>query len=126
MKKFIWGTAAVVLLVLLGGCASLLDLFKGKQEEEPVVDVASFTNGMMMKNIIKITDDELPKTNVIVSPDGTKVLYCETKWAIEDGQARVLFDIVLLRNLPSSAKTSLGTNGNAFTPGWAANNTNFL
>jgi Tol biopolymer transport system component len=127
MKKFFWGTATVVLLVLLGGCASLLALIGGKQEEEePVIDVASFTNGMLMKNIVKITDDELQKNNVVVSPDGTKVLYCETKTAVQDGQTRVLSDIILLRNLPSSAKTSLGTNGNAFTPGWTANNTNFL
>jgi Tol biopolymer transport system component len=68
------------------------------------------------------------KTNPAVSPDGTKLLYCETKTAIntESSQAVIQSDIVMLRNVNSSAKTPLITTGNAFTPGWYEDSNRFL
>jgi Tol biopolymer transport system component len=117
-KSFFVGTPALTLafVFMMTGCA----LFSGKKADEAVIDVASFTNSQMMRSVTRITEDGLPKTFPQISPDGTKLLYQEIN---EDtGQS----NIILLRNLPSSAKTPLVTTGNAYTPGWYEDSARFL
>jgi len=124
----------IVLTLVLGGCA-LLDLILPNSNQQPIqqqgddiIDVASFTNRSMLQTVTMVTDDGLPKTRPVVSPDGTKLLYCETKTAYnqELGQNTTQSDIILLRNVNSAAKTPLVTTGNAFTPGWYEDSTRYL
>jgi Tol biopolymer transport system component len=110
-----------IIISSLSSCSTLLGLFGfGKPEAEVVVDIASFTNSQLLQGVTRITDDGLPKSSPVISPDGTKLLYCEVK---PDTGAS---DIVLLRNVNSSAKTPLVTTGNAFTPGWYEDSTKLL
>ena len=113
--------------LILNGCALLQGLLGGSAPEE-VIDVASFTNRSMLQSVSRVTEDGLPKTDPVISPDGTKLLYCETK-RVKDtatGQETTQSDIVMLRNVNSSAKTPLVTTGNAFTPGWYEDSTRIL
>ena len=119
------------LLVLLMACGLILDSCahrRRKSAPEEVIDVANFTNRSMMQAVSRVTDDGLSKDFPVVSPDGTKLLYCETRTVrnASTGQATTQSDIVMLRNVSSSAKTPLVTTGNAFTPGWYEDSTRFL
>ena len=131
MKK---GRILVVGLTgLLIACGLILDSCAHRRRRnsrpapvEDVIDVANFTNRSMLQMVSRVTEDGLTKTNPVVSPDGTKLLYCETKTVMDNGAATTHSDIVMLRNVNSSAKTPLVTTGNAFTPGWYEDSTRYL
>jgi len=129
-KLLIVGLIALLMAagMILAGCTLFQGLFKKAEPEEEGIDVASFTNRSMLQAVTRVTDDGLPKTSPVVSPDGSKLLYCETKMAVMDaaGQITTQSDIVMLRNVNSSAKTPLVTTGNAFTPGWYEDSTRYL
>jgi len=125
-KVVIIGIICVVITISLG-LGSCLSLFGGRTVEEGI-DVANFVNRSMLLGTVMITDDGIPKRSPVVSPDGSRLLYCETR-VVRDaatGQDVTQSDIVMLRNVNSPAKTPLITTGNAFTPGWYDDNTRFL
>ena len=137
MKKgnfYITGLLAMMMVcgLILNGCALFSRLFGKAAPEEEAIDVASFTNRAMLQAVSRITDDGMPKTDPIVSPDGTKLLYCETKTVkdTDTGLETTSSDIVMLRNVNSSnssvLKSPLVTTGNAFTPGWYEDSTRYL
>jgi len=110
---FFMGASAVVLslfLLVFSACSSTGDA---------AVDIASFTNRSLMNAVTRITDDGLPKSHSAISPDGTRLLYNEVR-------ANNQTDIMMLRNVNSSAKTPLVTTGNAFAPSWYEDNVRFL
>ena len=93
-------------IVMLGGCAS-----------KPVtVDV--FWDTSLLQNVTRLTDDGLLKSWAKISPDGTKMLYCE---ANKHSQ----WNIILLRDVTVPAKTPLITDS-AYAPSWYENNNNYL
>jgi Tol biopolymer transport system component len=126
----------MVFMLIMGGCAFLDELINRpvpiediiKNDAVDAIDISNFTNRSMLQGVTQITFDELEKTNPVVSPDGTKLLYCETKASLNQGtsQTTIQSDIIMLRNINSSAKTPLVTTGNAFTPGWYEDSTRFL
>jgi len=103
---------SLALAMALAGCASWGD--------DVSVDVASFTNRSLLQAVTRITDDGMLKSHPAVAPDGSKLLYTEIK--ADTGES----NIMLLRNVNSSAKTPLVTTGNAYTPGWFGDSTRFL
>jgi len=109
---FFMGTSAVILTLILAfsACASAGDV---------EVDIASFTNRSLMSAVTRITDDGLRKSHSVISPDGTRLLYNEVR---PNNQ----YDIMMLRNVNSSAKTPLVTTGNALSPSWYEDNVRFL
>ena len=118
---------ALALMSVLCSCM-LLDLFKKSAPEEEVIDIANFTNRSMLLSARRVTEDGLLKTNPVISPDGSRLLYCEEKTVKDSvtGLDVIHSDIVMLRNVNSSAKTPLVSTGNGFTPGWYEDNTRYL
>jgi TolB protein len=109
MKKQVM--ALVVLTGLLAaGCAG----FGGKKTGEEV----TFWDPALLSNVTRITNDGLFKEWANISPDGTKLMYCERK------NNSGLWDIVLLRDVNSPAKTILIKDG--FAPAWYENSNNFI
>lgn len=104
---------SLALVLVLGGCAFL-------QQGDDVVDVANFTNSSLMQSVSRVTEDGIKKAHPAISPDGTKLLY--TEYRPDTGQS----DIMMLRNVNSSAKTPLVTSGYATTPSWYEDSTRFL
>jgi Tol biopolymer transport system component len=102
--------------LLLGACAG----FGGKNKQDTAVDVASFINRSILQAVTRVTDDGQLKSYPIIAPDGSKLLYTEIK--ADTGQS----NIMMLRNVNSSAKTPLVTSGNAFTPAWYEDSNRFL
>ncbi|MDR0303104.1 MAG: hypothetical protein LBI04_12435 [Treponema sp.] len=115
----------ITFVLVMGGCALL---FGGKKGEEDVIDIANFTNRSMLQAVSRVTDDGQEKDSPLVSPDGSRLLYCErqTVFNKETNQWMIQSNIVMLRNVNSSAKTPLVTTGNAFTPGWYEDSTRYL
>jgi Tol biopolymer transport system component len=114
----------------MSSCA-LINLFRRTPRAAPVeevIDVANFTNSAMLLGTVRITDDGLPKMSPVVSPDGSRLMYCETSMVRDatTGQNVMQSNIILLRNINTAAKTPLITTGNAFSPGWYDDNTRFL
>jgi Tol biopolymer transport system component len=109
-SRFCTVAAAFLALVIImtGGCAS-----SGAKS----VDV--FWDTALMQNVTRLTDDGLQKAYAKISPDGTKMLYCEM--AKNDSQ----YKIMLLRDVTVPAKTPL-INDSAYTPAWYGNNINFV
>jgi TolB protein len=96
-------------IIMMGGCAS---------SKTTRVDV--FWDTALMQNVTRLTDDGLEKAWAKISPDGTKMLYCEI--AKNDS----LYKIMLLRDVTVPAKTPLiNDNFSAYTPAWYGNNINF-
>jgi TolB protein len=110
MKKHV-----IVLAVLTGflsaGCAGL---FGAKKTGEDI----TFWDTATLLNVSRITNDGLFKDWATISPDGTKLMYCERK--TNNG----LWDIVLLRDVNSPAKTALIKDG--FRPAWYENSSAFM
>jgi len=96
-------------IIMMGGCAS--------SSKAKTVDV--FWDTALMQNVTRLTDDGLEKAWAKISPDGTKMLYCEM--AKNDSQ----YKIMLLRDVTVPAKTPL-INDSACTPAWYGNNINFV
>jgi TolB protein len=95
---------------LVAGCAGL---FAKKGED------VTFWDPSLLSNVVRITNDGLFKDWASISPDGTKLIYCEREKA--DG----LRNIVLLRDVNSPAKTTLIKDG-AFSPAWYENSSTFI
>jgi TolB protein len=72
-----------------------------------------------LSNVTRITNDGLLKDYANISPDGTKLIYCEREK--DDG----LRNIVLLRDVNSPAKTTLIKDG-AYAPAWYENSSTFI
>ncbi|MDR1353468.1 MAG: hypothetical protein LBK05_09325 [Treponema sp.] len=112
MKKQVIVLVLVVLAAfLVAGCAGL---FAKKTKEE-----VTFWDPALLSNVSRITNDGLFKDWANVSPDGTKLIYCEREKS--DG----LRNIVLLRDVSSSAKTTLLKDG-GFAPAWYENSSTFI
>jgi TolB protein len=101
----------VLAAFLITGCAGL---FARKTGEE-----VTFWDPALLSNVTRITNDGLFKYWAAISPDGTKLIYCEREK--DDG----LWNIVLLRDVNSPAKTTLIKDG-AFAPAWYENSSTFI
>jgi TolB protein len=114
MKKQVM--ALVVLMAfLVSGCAVFSGLFGSKNTGEEV----TFWDPSLLSNVSRITSDGLIKDWANISPDGTKLIYCERE------KADALWDIVLLRDVNSPAKTTL-IKGGGFAPAWYENSSTFI
>jgi len=113
IKHRLCTTAAALLslaVIMMGGCAS---------SKATRVDV--FWDTALMQNVTRLTDDGLEKAWAKISPDGTKMLYCEMPK--NDSQ----YKIMLLRDVTVPAKTPLiNDNFSVYTPAWYSNNSNFV
>lgn len=108
----IFNMLVALIVIMLGGCSSAPE-----KVEEKVYDV--FYNTSILQNVIRLTNDGVSKFLPRVSPDGTKMLYCERA---TNGQ----ISIILLRDVNNSVKTPLITGGYAYDPAWSENNNHFL
>ena len=90
----------IVLFVFLGiGCGTA---------ERAVVQTDVSFNSNTLQNVQKVTDDKLRKDWLAISPDSTKMLYCESEetklnvrlWADD-------YKVVFIRNIATAAKTPL-------------------
>ncbi|MDR1505801.1 MAG: hypothetical protein LBI67_01725 [Treponema sp.] len=97
--------------VLIAGCAGLFGSRKVGEE-------VTFWDASLLSNVTRITNDGLFKGWAKISPDGTKLIYCERK--TNNG----LWDIVLLRDVNSPAKTTVLKDG--FQPAWYENSSTFI
>jgi TolB protein len=83
----------------------------------------------LLAGVSVITDDKLSKDWVKVSPDGTKLLYCESDKVVSpsdlSGTDYNYWNIMLLRDVSVAAKTPLVTDY-AYAPAWYENNTSFI
>lgn len=114
--KLFWKEFGVSLCaaVMVIGCAT------AKTADIITYDSAS------LANVIRVTDNKFRKDAVQVSPDGTKILYCEAN--ITDVGASVAFSqfsIMLLRDASLSSKTPLITDP-SFGPIWYSDNAGFV
>ena len=93
-----------------------------KAVEEATITFDSST----LQGVSKITDDRLRKDKLSISPDGSKLLYCESE--VQDlsvGLYTEDFKIVLIRNIGSGTKTPLITDS-SFYPAWFDDNATFV
>ena len=102
----------LLLLVALGSC-SLLSFLK----KDDTTEVTQFWDSSQMQAVTKITNDGTYKAWAKVSPDGTQLLYSER-------DKNNIWNVALLRNVNSPAKTQLAAN--ASCPAWYENNTQFV
>jgi TolB protein len=115
-RAFGRGIVAVVALFVieLAGCAS-----------QPATDVTITVVSSTLQNVTRVTDNTFRKSSVKVSPDGTKLLYCEANET--DPKTTLYFDdfrIMLLRDINISAKTPL-VNDPSYGPVWFDDNNGF-
>jgi TolB protein len=96
----------VLIAIMMGGCPS----------SPSTVDV--FWDTSLLQNVTRLTDDGLEKHWARVSPDGSKMLYCEFS-------KKSQWNVILLRDVTVPAKTPLVTDY-AYAPAWYNNNNNFL
>jgi TolB protein len=104
---------AVLFIISLAGCAT--------QATDVTITVASST----LQNVTRVTDNRFRKSSVKVSPDGTKLLYCEANET--DPNVTLYLDdfrIMLLRDINISAKTPL-VNDPSYGPVWFDDNSGF-
>jgi TolB protein len=128
-KRNYWLRFAALLLVAVAalglvGCS----LFGAKETETKLDRDTIFWDQSLLSGVQRVTDDNLAKDWARISPDGTKLLYCETDRRVSRGDRFGFrnWNIVLLHNVRSMAKTDLVTSGNARTPAWSDNNVNFF
>jgi TolB protein len=110
------GIAVVIALFVIGltACAS-------QQVTDVTITVASST----LQNVTRVTDNKFRKSSIRVSPDGTKLLYCEANET--DPGVTLYFDdfrIMLLRNINISSKTPLVSDP-SYGPVWFDDNSGF-
>jgi TolB protein len=105
---------AMALVILAGFLAAGCAGFGAKKTGEEV----TFWDPALLSNVSRITNDGLFKDWATISPDGTKLIYCERK------TSNGLWDIVLLRDVNSPAKTALIKDG--FAPAWYENSSAFI
>jgi TolB protein len=108
----------VSVLCVLGGCAS-----------DPQTSGAITYDTALLTGVSVITDDKLSKNWVKASPDGTKLLYCESSKVVSRSDLMDVnykyWNIMLLRDANIAAKTPLVTDY-AYIPAWYENNTGFI
>ncbi|MDR1443472.1 MAG: hypothetical protein LBI94_01195 [Treponema sp.] len=115
MKKLVM-VLVVLAAFLITGCAALSGLF-GKGNTGTVEEV-TFWDPALLSNVTRITNDGLFKEYANISPDGTKLIYSERK--TNNG----LWDIVLLRDVNSPAKTTILKDGSQAS--WYENSNGFI
>jgi TolB protein len=104
---------------VLGGCAS-----------NPQTSGGAITyDTALLTGVSVITDDKLSKDWVKASPDGTKLLYCESSKVVSRSDLTEVgynyWNIMFLRDANIAAKTPLITDY-AYAPAWYENNTGFI
>jgi TolB protein len=116
MKKIWLAPAFWIVLCVLDGCASA-----------PTGAISYDT--ALLTGVSVVTDDKLSKDWVKVSPDGGKILYCESDKIVSpsdlSGIGYNYWNIMLLRDAAVAAKTPLVTDY-AYAPAWYENNSNFI
>jgi TolB protein len=83
-------------------------------------------NSASLSNVIRVTDNHFRKDAVRVSPDGSKILYCEAN--VTNVDTSVSFDqfsVMLLRDANLSSKTPVVTDP-SFGPIWYDDNAGFI
>jgi TolB protein len=109
--------AVLVFLLFLAGCETT------SLEDSITYDSAT------LQNVSRITDDGISKDWVEVSPDGGKILYCESerllRWSDISNELVSSFKIILLRDAARAAKTPL-VNDISYAPAWYEDNINFV
>ena len=104
-RVLVLGIGAVMLAINFSSCAGLMSLFSGGKRNVQT-DVSFDSN--TLQNVQKVTDDKLRKDWLAISPDSTKMLYCESEetklnvglWADD-------YKVVFIRNIATAAKTPL-------------------
>jgi Tol biopolymer transport system component len=113
-KKFGYFLGTMLVIVcFFAGCATR------------TADIISYDSATL-QNVVRVTDNKLRKDAVRVSPDGSKILYCEA--AISDVDAWLSFDqfsVMLLRDANLSAKTPIVSDA-SFGPVWYDDNVGFI
>jgi TolB protein len=113
-KKSFWFFGTMLVFgVFLAGCAT-------RTADSMTYDSAT------LQDVIRVTDNGLRKDAVRVSPDGSKILYCEAN--VKKVNTYVSYDqfsVMLLRNANLSAKTPVVTDP-SFGPVWYADNSAFV
>ncbi|MDR0710675.1 MAG: hypothetical protein LBF77_11485 [Spirochaetaceae bacterium] len=113
-KKWLRHSISVFIILVFG----FLAIGSGTQDKAVITEI-TYDAGTL-QNVTRITDDKVRKDWVSVSPDGSKLLYCET----DSANASVFaedFKIVLLRNIATAAKTPL-VNDSSYAPVWFDDN----
>jgi TolB protein len=88
-------------------------------------DIISYDSATL-QNVVRVTDNKLRKDAVRVSPDGSKILYCEAN--VTDVDAGLSFDrfsVMLLSDAILSAKTPIVADP-SFGPIWYDDNIGFI
>jgi TolB protein len=104
---------AVFCAASLAGCATR------------TADIITYDSASL-SNVIRVTDNRFRKDAVRVSPDGSKILYCEANVTSVD--ASISFDqfsVMLLRDANLSSKTPVVTDP-SFGPIWYDDNAGFI
>jgi TolB protein len=82
-----------------------------------------------LQNVSRITDDGLSKHWAVISPDGAKMLYCESdrKVAMPEFSDSLVnnYTLVLLKDSSKAAKTPL-VSDLSYSPAWYEDNINFV
>ncbi|MDR1215338.1 MAG: hypothetical protein LBK25_01490 [Treponema sp.] len=103
-------------------CAALL---AGCATTARTADIISYDSSSL-SNVTRVTDNHFRKDSVRVSPDGSKILYCEAN--VTNVDASVSFDqfsVMLLRDASLSSKTPVVTDP-SFGPVWYDDNAGFI
>ncbi|MDR1149497.1 MAG: hypothetical protein LBK66_12795 [Spirochaetaceae bacterium] len=106
-------SVAAFCAALLAGCATR------------TADIITYDSASL-SNVIRVTDNRFRKDAVRVSPDGSKILYCEANVTSVD--AAVSFDqfsVMLLRDANLPSKTPVVTDP-SFGPVWYDDNAGFI
>jgi Tol biopolymer transport system component len=85
--------------------------------KQDTTEITQFWDSSQMQAVTKITNDGTYKVWAKVSSDGTQLLYTER-------DKNDIWNVALLRNVNSPAKTQLASN--AGCPAWYENNTQFV
>jgi TolB protein len=112
----ILGLTLVFITALIGSCASQTPV-----QTDVTITIASST----LQNVVRVTDNKFRKNSIRVSPDGTKLLYCEAN-EVDPNVTLYLEDwrVMLLRDIAVSAKTPIVTEP-SFGPVWFDDNSGF-
>jgi Tol biopolymer transport system component len=113
-KKWLRHSITVFVILVFG----FLAVGSGTQDKAVVTEI-TYDSGTL-QNVTRITDDKVRKDWVSVSPDGSKMLYCETDSTNASVYAED-YKIVLLRNIATAAKTPL-VNDSSYAPVWFDDN----
>ncbi|MCL2283226.1 MAG: hypothetical protein FWC26_07910 [Fibromonadales bacterium] len=114
MSRIALSFALLTVIGLLFSCSG-----RGKKTAEYITFDAS-----TLRNVTRITDDGMRKGKLSVSKDGSKILYSESK-LITGKRFQKDYTIMMIRNLNSTAKTTLVTDP-SYGPAWFENGSEYL